>query len=162
MARSFPLPEVAPFPDAALRMIDEIEVWLPGGGSSRLGFIRGGIDVDPGSWFFTAHFHQDPVWPGSLGLESMLQLLRVVAVERWGGTVGALSLRGVAPGARHRWTYRGQVTRANHRVQVEAEVTSVDDRLKRLSGKGLLTVDGLPIYSMEDFSVEVIDEGKER
>ena len=32
----------------------------------------------------------DPVWPGSLGLESLLQLLKVIACDRWGCTEGAV------------------------------------------------------------------------
>ncbi len=47
--------------------------------------FRGSKRVDPEEWFFKAHFYQDPVCPGSLGLESFLQLLKVVAVKRWGG-----------------------------------------------------------------------------
>jgi 3-hydroxymyristoyl/3-hydroxydecanoyl-(acyl carrier protein) dehydratase len=37
--------------------------------------VIGRIAVDPSFWFFKAHFFQDPVWPGSLGLESFLQLV---------------------------------------------------------------------------------------
>ena len=44
----------------------------------------GTIAVDPEFWFFKAHFYQDPVWPGSLGLESFLQLLKYAAWQRWG------------------------------------------------------------------------------
>ena len=44
----------------------------------------GTIAVDPGDWFFQAHFYQDPVWPGSLGLESFLQLLKSSPWKRWG------------------------------------------------------------------------------
>lgn len=159
VARSFPLPKRPPFPAPAFRMVDEIEAYLPSGGSAGLGFIRGTIDVDPEAWFFKAHFHQDPVWPGSLGLESLLQLLRVIAVERWGGAGPPLELRTVIPGVPHQWTYRGQVIRKNRQVQVEAEVTSVDDRRGRFRARGLLTVDGLPIYSIEEFSIEVINFG---
>ena len=36
--------------------------------------MQGGMAVDPSAWFFKAHFYQDPVIPGSLGLESLLQL----------------------------------------------------------------------------------------
>ncbi|MEE8286734.1 MAG: hypothetical protein V3R72_08565, partial [Gammaproteobacteria bacterium] len=39
--------------------------------------------VRPDFWFFDAHFLEDPVWPGSLGLEAFLQLMKVAANERW-------------------------------------------------------------------------------
>src|SRR5262249_16725936 len=84
-ARSFDYPAEAPFPDRQLRMIDRIEAFLPDGGPKKLGFVQGALAVDPSAWFFKAHFYQDPVIPGSLGLESLIQLLKVAAVERWGG-----------------------------------------------------------------------------
>ena len=39
------------------------------------------MTVDPTSWFFKAHFHEDPVVPGSLGLESFWQLVKVYAAQ---------------------------------------------------------------------------------
>ena len=63
-------------------MIDRIDGFVRDGGPHGLGFIQGSKPVDPADWFFKAHFHQDPVWPGSLGLESFLQLLKVVAMDR--------------------------------------------------------------------------------
>ena len=44
----------------------------------------GGRSGRPSEWFFAAHFYQDPVCPGSLGLESFQQLLKVVASEAVG------------------------------------------------------------------------------
>ena len=67
-----------------LRMVDRIEAYIPDGGAHGLGLVVGRIAVDPAFWFFKAHFYQDPVWPGSLGLESFLQLLKYVAWKRWG------------------------------------------------------------------------------
>ena len=83
-AGSFDYPSEPPFPDRQLRMIDRIDPHVPDGGPHGLGFIVGSKDVDPAEWFFKAHFYQDPVCPGSLGLESFLQLLKVHAVQRWG------------------------------------------------------------------------------
>ena len=51
---------------ARKRMVDRIDAYVPDGGPHRLGFIAGSKTVDPAAWFFRAHFHQDPVWPGSL------------------------------------------------------------------------------------------------
>ena len=67
-----------------LRMVDRIDAYVPDGGSKGLGLVVGRIAVDPAFWFFQAHFYQDPVWPGSLGLESFLQLLKYAAWKRWG------------------------------------------------------------------------------
>ena len=66
------------FPTTMLRMIDNVDLFVPDGGPHGLGLIRGSKAVDPAEWFFKAHFYQDPVWPGSLGLESFLQLLKLL------------------------------------------------------------------------------------
>jgi hypothetical protein len=46
------------------------------------------------------------------------------------------------------------------RVVVEANIKSVDDQKGILVADGLLLVDDLPIYSMEDFSIERRDTGR--
>jgi acyl transferase domain-containing protein/3-hydroxymyristoyl/3-hydroxydecanoyl-(acyl carrier protein) dehydratase len=152
-ARSFGYPRRAPFPEDMLRMPDRIDMFVADGGPHGLGFIRGGKRVVPGEWFFQAHFYQDPVWPGSLGLEAFLQLLKVVAVERWGG--GAATVFEALPGPSHTWTYRGQVVPTNELVTVQAAVTACDDAARTLTADGSLAVDGLTIYQMKDFTLRL-------
>ncbi len=82
-AERFEYPAGAPFADRRMRMVDAITHFDPAGGAKGLGFIRGTTAVDAGAWFFKAHFFEDPVWPGSLGLESFVQLLKVFAYRRW-------------------------------------------------------------------------------
>jgi 3-hydroxymyristoyl/3-hydroxydecanoyl-(acyl carrier protein) dehydratase len=149
-----PYPETRPFPDKKLRMIDRIELFVPDGGPAGLGYIRGIKDVDPDEWFFEAHFYQDPVTPGSLGLESLLQLLKFVAVERWGWQEGNI-LASVALMRKHSWLYRGQIIPANSRVTVEAWITGVDDGERLFTADGFLGVDGRLIYRMNDFTLQM-------
>jgi 3-hydroxymyristoyl/3-hydroxydecanoyl-(acyl carrier protein) dehydratase/malonyl CoA-acyl carrier protein transacylase len=156
--RAFSFPADPPFPaadgrrQAHLRMVDRVDLFVPDGGPAGLGFIRGSKKVDPADWFFEAHFYQDPVCPGSLGLESFIQLLEVVAAERWGAPT---QFGSVALGARHNWIYRGQIVPTNDRVVIEAVVTSVDDATHTLTASGFLSVDGKFIYQMNDFSIRV-------
>jgi 3-hydroxymyristoyl/3-hydroxydecanoyl-(acyl carrier protein) dehydratase len=131
-------------------MLEEIEACLPHGGAAGLGFVRAAAPVDPARWYFDAHFHQDPVCPGSLGLEALLQCLRYLAAERWGEAARALV---PAPGAGHAWWYRGQVLPSNRRYAVEAEVTAVDETSRTIRADGLLEVDGLVIYRMSGFAL---------
>jgi 3-hydroxymyristoyl/3-hydroxydecanoyl-(acyl carrier protein) dehydratase len=141
-----------PFPDKQLRMVDNIDLYLPAGGPSKLGFIQGSKTIDPDEWFFKAHFHQDPVWPGSLGLEAFVQLLQVFALERWGKKPDQV-FSTVALGKPHRWLYRGQVVPANREVTVQAIITHVGDDRRLLRADGYLMVDGLAIYQMNDFTL---------
>ncbi|MBI4425383.1 MAG: type I polyketide synthase [Elusimicrobia bacterium] len=137
-------------PAPSLRMLDSIPLFIPDGGPKRLGFVRGLKKVDPAEWFFKAHFFQDPVCPGSLGLESFQQLLQAAARERWGE---GLRCGPIALGKPHEWVYRGQVVPRNKVVTVEAVLIEADDRERRLTADGFLSVDGLLIYQMKGFSL---------
>ena len=152
----FEYPREAPYSEDMLRMVDRVEVYAPKGGPNGLGFIRGGIQVDPEAWFFAAHFYQDPVWPGSLGLEGFLQLLRYLAVERWAAGP-APCVESVALGEQHGWLYRGQIVPQNKRVSIEAWVTEVDDERQVLRADGGLSVDGRVIYRMQHFAVRLVE-----
>jgi 3-hydroxymyristoyl/3-hydroxydecanoyl-(acyl carrier protein) dehydratase len=149
---AFEYPAEAPFPDIMLRMVDQVTLYVPDGGPAGLGFIRGTKDVVASEWFFKAHFYQDPVCPGSLGLESFLQLLKVIAHERWShGQVGLFE--SIASEAPHRWTYRGQILPTDRLVTIEAVVTKIDDERQRITADGFLSIDGRNIYQMNDFTI---------
>src|SRR6185503_17164053 len=147
--RALEFPQAAPYPAGRLRMLDRITSWIPDGGPKGLGYIRATRRVSPDEWFFKAHFHQDPVVPGSLGLESFLHLLRFIAAERWGESL----CETVATGERHEWIYRGQVIPADCEVTVEAIITAVDEKRRLLRADGYLSVDGRVIYGMKDFTL---------
>jgi 3-hydroxymyristoyl/3-hydroxydecanoyl-(acyl carrier protein) dehydratase len=151
-SRALTYPICAPFPAEQMRMVEHIQTYIPDGGPHGLGFIRATKPVVPEEWFFKAHFYQDPVVPGSLGLESFLQLLKFLAVERWGETPGA-RWEAVAVGQPHEWIYRGQVIPADKLVTVEAVVTAVDETARQITADGFLSVDGRVIYGMKNFTV---------
>jgi len=153
-AEQFNYPLNSPYPEIKMRMIDEIEVYSPNGGKHGLGYIRGHKVVDPDEWFFKAHFYQDPVCPGSLGLESFLQLLKVVAAKKWGVDPNS-QFETVACGEKQSWNYRGQIIPTNKKVLVEAVMTTVDDDMKMLKADGFLSVDGKIIYQLKDFTLKL-------
>ncbi|WP_224982326.1 beta-ketoacyl synthase N-terminal-like domain-containing protein [Geomonas agri] len=152
--RSIPYPEQRPFPDKMLRMIDRIDLYVADGGPAGLGYIRGTKTVVTEDWYFKAHFYEDPVTPGSLGLESFLQLMKFAAVERWGWNEGD-TVAAVALERKHRWLYRGQVVPTDKEVTVMAWITAVDDANRVLTAAGFLYVDGRAIYQMNDFTVQL-------
>ena len=171
MARTGVLPAAAPLapddphtdpspllamPSRALLMIDAIEAYLPEGGNHGLGFIRGTKTVDPDEWFFKAHFHQDPVCPGSLGIESFLELIKFMALERWGHLADSHRFVPILDQS-HRWTYRGQILPQNKKVTVEAVVTHLSETPHpQIAANGLLKVDGIYIYQMENFGFQLL------
>lgn len=148
----------AALPARALRMLDVIEVFEPEGGTEGLGFLRGVKITDPEEWFFQAHFYQDPVCPGSLGLESFLQLLKYFALERWGESVAEThTFVPILLHQPHRWVYRGQILARPSRVEVNASITAIEDGDTPLvKANGFLKVDGLFIYEMIDFGLRLV------
>ncbi len=157
-------PEITPgpslaMPAKALRMIDEIEIYVPDGGPSGLGFIRGTKQVDPDEWFFKAHFYQDPVCPGSLGIESFIQLIKFMAIHRWHHLVNTHRFE-LVTGKQHNWIYRGQIIQKNKKVEVDAVVTEIQEGpAPVIFADGYLKVDNLYIYQMENFGLRLVPIG---
>jgi len=153
-AQSFAFPTDAPFPGAHWRMVDEIHDLRLEGGPHGLGVVRGSARIDPNSWLFKAHFLGDPVWPGSLGQESLLQLLKVAAAARW-GAVALSQFESPDVAMAHRFSYRGQITPENRLMTVQVDIKRCDDSRRWLLADGYLDVDGRVIYEMRDYSLRL-------
>ncbi len=110
-------------------------------------------------WFFKAHFYQDPVQPGSLGLEALLQALQALAIAQGLGE-GLTNPRfeTQAAGVTMRWKYRGQVIPENRLVVADVELTEVtrDTRGVLVVGEGSLWVDGKRIYEAKGLGVRLV------
>ncbi len=143
-------------PSKAFRMIDAIDIFAEKGGPSGLGYVRGIKNVNPEEWFFKAHFFQDPVCPGSLGIESFLQTIKFIAIKRWEHLAETHRFSPVT-GKSHNWIYRGQIIPENRRVEVETIVTEIrDEPIPCIMADGYLKVDGLYIYKMKNFGIKLI------
>lgn len=141
-------------PSKALRMIDKIEVLSFDAGLYEKGYIKAIKTVDPLEWFFKAHFYQDPVCPGSLGIESFLQMIRFFLVKKFNINPEAYAPQ-MAVGQSHEWIYRGQIIPSNKKIEVHAHIKDVFTGKDEISiiADGALTVDGICIYEMTDFTV---------
>ena len=143
-------------PAKSLCMIDGINVHTPNGGPHGLGFLRGRKKVDPAEWFFKAHFYQDPVCPGSLGVESFLQLVKHAAIKRWPEKTATHRFE-ILCDRSHEWQYRGQVIPSNQTVIVDAVITSIEDGDEpAIMADGWLQVDGIYIYKMAGFGLRLV------
>jgi len=143
-------------PAKAVLMLDQIDTYIPDGGPYGLGFIRGIKKVDPDEWFFKAHFFQDPVCPGSLGIESFLQLIRFIAIDRFKHLENSHSFE-LSTKTPHNWIYRGQILPDNKKIEVEAVVTKISDKPNpEVFANGYLKVDGLYIYKMDNFGFRLV------
>jgi acyl transferase domain-containing protein/3-hydroxymyristoyl/3-hydroxydecanoyl-(acyl carrier protein) dehydratase len=151
-----PRPQGAP----TLLMLDRVEAaWRNERGHLH---VRTAKDVVLDDWFFKAHFFRDPVQPGSLGIEAMVQAMQWACVaDDVAGRFGLKNARfeSLATGAPLKWTYRGQVVPANRLIQVEVDVTDVtkDDRGVVVTGNGNLWVDGLRIYVAQGLALRLVE-----
>jgi acyl transferase domain-containing protein/3-hydroxymyristoyl/3-hydroxydecanoyl-(acyl carrier protein) dehydratase/1-acyl-sn-glycerol-3-phosphate acyltransferase len=145
--------------DGKLLMLDRVTGYWPEGGDSSLGRLRAEKDVDPREWFFKAHFFQDPVMPGSLGVESMVQLLQFFMLEaRLDEGFENPHFEPLAPGHEVAWKYRGQVIPTAKRVTVEMEICEVVRRQSDATAiaEAWLWVDGVPIYQAKRIAARLV------
>lgn len=141
-----------------LLMVDRV-VHLPGLGSAGLGVVVGEKDVDVSEWFFKAHFFQDPVQPGSLGVEALLQLLQYFMLDTGlDSSIDGARFEPMLLGAPMVWKYRGQVTPRNELITTVIEITEVgiDEVGPFVIGAGSLWVDGLRIYEVSNMGMRLV------
>jgi 3-hydroxymyristoyl/3-hydroxydecanoyl-(acyl carrier protein) dehydratase len=142
-----------------LGMLDRITGLWPAGGRNGLGALRAETDVDPRAWYFKAHFYQDPVQPGSLGLEAMLQLVQVHMLQAgMHRSVREPCFQVIAEPME--WKYRGQVFPTDRRITVTAEIVQagVDDRGPYVVADASLWVDGRRIQEARGLGMRIISE----
>jgi len=142
-----------------LLMLDRVTGYWPDGGEARLGRLRAEKDVEPGEWFFKAHFFQDPVQPGSLGIEALCQLLQFYLIEAgFGDGVARPRFEPVMTGGAVNWKYRGQVVPTNGKITTELEILEVgeDDYGRYAVAEGWLWADGKRIYHAPRLAMRVV------
>jgi len=155
VSRRLPLSGGFPtLPGPKLLLLDSVDQF-DAQGPKNLGALIGRRAVNPKEWFFDAHFYQDPVCPGSLGLESFIELMKCHARDRWPNLPSTARFENMVLGRKHKWLYRGQYTPANKNVEVQCWITSVDEATKTITADGLLSRDGLWVYEMRDFTLKV-------
>ncbi|OBI86322.1 beta-ketoacyl synthase N-terminal-like domain-containing protein [Mycobacterium sp. 1245805.9] len=145
--------------DPMLLMIDRVTGRWPTAGGAGLGRWRAVKDINPAEWYFKAHFYRDPVQPGSLGIEMLLQLIQFAMLDLGFGDEMGPSARfePVAIGEAITWRYRGQIVPTNKRITAEIEITRVER-----GDAGILAVadaslwcDGIRIYSATNLAVRL-------
>jgi 3-hydroxymyristoyl/3-hydroxydecanoyl-(acyl carrier protein) dehydratase len=137
-------------------MLDRITGYIPDGGSHGLGWLRAEKDVDADDWYFKAHFFQDPVQPGSLGVQAICSLLQWYLLQR--GADAGLRVWPIRTGHRVTWKYRGQVVPTDGRVTVELDVTGhgTDAYGPYATADGWLWVDGRRIYQVTGLGMRLV------
>ncbi|MBK6688717.1 MAG: polyketide synthase dehydratase domain-containing protein [Deltaproteobacteria bacterium] len=147
--------------DERLLMLDRVTGYWPEGGPKGLGRLRAEKDVDADEWFFKAHFFQDPVQPGSLGIEAMIQLLQFYMLERgMDAGIEAPRFQSLELGRPMTWKYRGQVVPKNKVISTTLDVVEVgQDALGPYAvATASLWVDGKRIYEAKNLGMRIVSD----
>jgi acyl transferase domain-containing protein/3-hydroxymyristoyl/3-hydroxydecanoyl-(acyl carrier protein) dehydratase len=140
-----------------MNFIDTVSI-VEGGGKAGVAYVHGERTIDATDWFFRYHFHQDPVMPGSLGVEAIIELMQTYALKSDLGKAFT-NPRFIAPTTLVKWKYRGQITPLNKQMSLDVHITDIirSDGEVRLVGDANLSKDGLRIYEVKDIVLSIIE-----
>jgi acyl transferase domain-containing protein/3-hydroxymyristoyl/3-hydroxydecanoyl-(acyl carrier protein) dehydratase len=140
-----------------MNFIDTVSI-VEGGGKAGVAYVHGERTIDATDWFFRYHFHQDPVMPGSLGVEAIIELMQTYALNNDLGK-GFINPRFIAPATLVKWKYRGQITPLNKQMSLDVHITDIirSGGEVRLVGDANLSKDGLRIYEVKDIVLSIVE-----
>ncbi len=156
-ATSLPVSGIAEhFGPQRVLMLDEAYVLLKQGPQADEELL-GRYAIHAEDWFFQDHFYQDPVMPGSLGVEAVYQLLELYTLSL--PETKAMSRVELLPGADQKiaWKYRGQIlptdTMMTVRVKVQKEISANGEL--RLHAEAEVWKDQIKIYEVNPLSLRI-------
>ena len=137
-----------------LDLLNEVKI-IEKGGKYQQGYIYARKDVKSTDWYFKCHFYQDPVMPGSLGIEAMLQAMQVYALN--------LDLGKHFKSPRfiqlidHKiiWKYRGQIPPNHPEMYLEVHISKLDIQLNKITiiADASLWKPNMRIYEVKDLAI---------
>lgn len=139
------------FPDGKLRLIDDINCCLDGGLFSK-GYAIASRRNSLNDWFYENHFFQDPVMPGSLGIEAIIQAFKA-AVHSITKSDSPVSL---AAGSGFKWKYRGQVLQNHREMLVDLHIQNHQkvNEVKVFTANANLWADEIRIYELQNLAIQ--------
>ncbi|GJM34327.1 MAG: hypothetical protein DHS20C18_33280 [Saprospiraceae bacterium] len=144
-----------------LNLLDDLII-AKNSGQYGKGYVHAIKQVRPYEWFYTCHFYQDPVMPGSLGVEAILQAMQVYALQQDLGK--EFRSPKFVQLANHKtvWKYRGQILTHVREMKLEVHIKSVEKQENTLAiiADAYLWNDQVRIYQVTDLALG-IEEGSE-
>ncbi len=147
-------------PKGMLLMLNRVTgFWRESG--NFLAQLRAEKIVDPNDWFFKAHFLNDPVQPGSLGIEAMIQLLQFYMLqENLHAGMTHPRFMPLALDCPISWKYRGQVVPEHKLIQIVVNVIETGKNSEGAAyakAESSLWVDGLRIYEVKNLELCIVE-----
>jgi 3-hydroxymyristoyl/3-hydroxydecanoyl-(acyl carrier protein) dehydratase len=139
-------------PQGKIRLLDRVII-NTNAGSQQEGYIYASRQNNPNDWFYTCHFHEDPVMPGSLGIEAIIQTMKVFARQQSKG----VAVVDLMVGQKMSWKYRGQVLQHHQQMQVEVNFQKKLQKGNKtlFTGNASLWADDSRIYEVKDLTLAI-------
>jgi len=124
------------------------------GGLFDQGYAMASRQNLPEDWFYKNHFYQDPVMPGSLGIEAIIHAFKAL-IRSKEGIETQLTL---ADDSSFQWKYRGQVLPINQKMWIEVHLKHLEEHLdkKVYTGEASLWADDMRIYHIDNLALHSI------
>ncbi len=143
--------ELAKLPSPPFLLIDRI---IEISSDNRKGKIIAEKNISIDEWFFQFHFRNDPVMPGSFGLDAVWQLIGFFCC--WKGSLGSGRALGVGT-----VEFEGQIRPYNQAVRYEIDIQRYSElkgqKTSIAIGDATVFVDGEPIYFIQKARVGVFE-----
>ncbi len=139
-----------------LNLIDDLIIAKDGGQFGK-GYVHAIKQVRPYEWFYTCHFYQDPVMPGSLGVEAILQAMQVYALQQDLGKDFRSPKFVQLHNHKTEWKYRGQILPHVREMKLEVHIKTVENRDGTLAiiADASLWNDQVRIYHLTDLALGI-------
>ena len=126
-------------------------------GQHGKGYIHATKFVNTYDWFFTCHFYQDPVMPGSLGVEAILQAMQTFALQQDLGKDFNSPKFVQLKNHKTVWKYRGQILWKPAEMNLEVHIKAIEKRGDQLAiiGDAYLWNGKMRIYQVTDLALGI-------
>lgn len=145
-------------PTGQLNLTDRLMI-MPEGGLFNRGYAYASADVRADDWYFKNHFYQDPVMPGSIGVETALQALQAYAIQTGLGDMFKVPrFAQVDGGHRVTWRYRGQML-APATLHAEVHIKKIERKQGAvvIIGDAHVWRDQLRVYEIKDLALAIVE-----
>ncbi|MBN3927939.1 PfaB family protein [Nostoc sp. NMS4] len=143
-----------------LDVLNKLKI-IVGGGNYNQGYIYAQKEVKPTDWYFKCHFYLDPVMPGSLGVEAILQAMQAYALHLDLGK--QMKSPRFVPVMDHQvvWKYRGQIPQTQTLMYLEVHISKIDITEEKITlvGDASLWKPNLRIYEVKNVAICLMESG---
>jgi 3-hydroxymyristoyl/3-hydroxydecanoyl-(acyl carrier protein) dehydratase len=137
-------------PKGKLKLLHSVVIHQSGGHHHE-GYVYASRSNSAKDWYYACHFYEDPVMPGSLGIEAIIQAMKVFA-QRHDFNKPGIKL---AVGREFTWKYRGQILQHHNQMQVEIHLHRPEPTTEGtlFVGDANLWADDMRIYEVHNLAI---------